>query len=577
MRRIRSILGAVLASALLACAGGDDARVEIELSDLVSGVIDGERAALPLEGEGDRRRIVQAAGRTLELFLRLPLASRLEFEIVPNLPSGDFSVSAATDENQSVLTPEPRGDGRWSADLHAFDGRAVRLSLDNRSKSALAWIRPRVVGRTSSRPPALDRSARPPSERINVVLYVVDTLRLDRMSVYGYERPTSPELAALAARGTLFLSAYAPGSKTPPTITALFASRHPDELGARLRVDGPARQTLAERFREAGYATAAFQANFTLREALGYARGFDEYRLFRKPKPEGARKVDAAELHQHVLAWLRERNEEPFFAYIQSMDVHYPYDAPAPFRERFVTAADAPVPPAPPPADAPAEAQMQAWYAPNLYDASVAYADHEIGALMAALEELPGSRRTVVVVTSDHGEPLGQRGDVYHGHSLYEELVHVPLLMLFPWRPEPVRVDAIVSLSDLAPTLLDLAGLPVPDEFTGRSLLRPTDGLDPPAAVGSKDAEQWYIREGRWKLLLDRKEARLFDLAADPLEMRDVSDLHPVATEYLASRLMERTPAFLDEWQAPAPMESGLDADERKSLEDALRALGYLE
>jgi arylsulfatase A-like enzyme len=220
---------------------------------------------------------------------------------------------------------------------------------------------------------------------------------------------------------------------------------------------------------------------------------------------------------------------------------------------------------------------MQTWYAPNLYDASVAYADHEIGALVAALEELPGGGRTVVVVTSDHGEPLGQRGDVYHGHSLYEELVHVPLLMLFPWRPEPARVEAIVGLGDLAPTLLDLAGLPVPDEFTGRSLLRPTDVLHPPSAVGSKDAEAWYIREGRWKLLLDLEDTRLFDLSADPLETRDVSDRHPVTTEYLTSRLMERTPALLDEWQAPAPMESGLDAAERESLEEALRALGYIE
>ncbi|UCE85341.1 MAG: sulfatase [Deltaproteobacteria bacterium] len=572
MGQIGRLLGALLCGAGFACAERAGEPVEVPLTELASQA----PGAARVEGEGELRRLVQPAGESIDLYLRLPRASRLHFEMVPELPSQAFAIHVATDADRQTLEPERAGANRWDADLSELAGRAVRLTLENRSGGPIGWIRPRVAGRARARPAALGASARPPDPPINVILYVVDTLRLDRMSVYGYARPTTPELARWAERGALFRSAYAPGSKTPPTITALFASRHPDELGARLRPDGPAPHTLAERFREAGYATAAFQANFTLRPALGYARGFDEYRILKRTDSGKPRKVDAAELHAHVLAWLRERGEQPFFAYVQSMDVHYPYAPPDAFRARFAPrdAGDAPKPPAP---DAPPDAQLATWYLPNLYDASVAYADHEIGALLDALAALPFAHRTAVVITSDHGEPLGQRGDVYHGHSLYEELVHVPLLVLLPWRREPVRVEEIVSLQDLAPTLLDLAGLAVPDAYAGRSLLRPPDLLEPPSAVGSKDAEAWYIREGRWKLLLDDAGARLFDLRADPHELRDVSAQHPVTAGYLTARLMRRTPAFLDTWEAPGPMDSGLDAEERASLEEALRALGYIE
>jgi arylsulfatase A-like enzyme len=221
----------------------------------------------------------------------------------------------------------------------------------------------------------------------------------------------------------------------------------------------------------------------------------------------------------------------------------------------------------------------------DLYDATVAYNDHEIGRLLDALRERGLNDRTAVLVTADHGEPLGQRGHYMHGQSLHEEVVHVPVILYLPWQDGGRRVENVVSLLDVAPTLLDLAGVPVPVDFQGSSWLEALPADEAPAALGARVALEftnrseapvaWYVRQGPWKLMMDLERVRLFHLPSDPGEERDVQREHPIQAAYLASHLASHSPAFQKDWRKPPPLEAGLTAEEREQLEEALRTLGY--
>jgi arylsulfatase A-like enzyme len=227
--------------------------------------------------------------------------------------------------------------------------------------------------------------------------------------------------------------------------------------------------------------------------------------------------------------------------------------------------------------------QLIAELKPELYDDCIAYADHEIGNLLAALARLGLRERTAVVITADHGESLGEGGRFLHGHSLLEELVRVPLIVVLPWDEEPRRIAAPVSLLDVAPTLLDLAGLPVPPGLRGRSLFRERTeseeaavvGVRLEAASGGQRVTDWFLRDGAWKLRVDRdSHARLFDLLSDGTEARDVAEQRPVEVGYLTARLRELGAPLEGRTAASAPQ---LEPAERQERERALRALGYFE
>lgn len=562
---------------------------ELPLAELGHGRRNGRFAPLsPGPGGGRAGDIVQAPDSVLELFFWPPAASRLVLE--GGATDGALRVSAAA-EGGAELEADLGGGAPWQVPLDRVAERPVRLRLANRSDRPRRWRRPRLRADLRPAPPILASTPSADEPPPDVLLYVVDTLRADRLSLYGYGRPTSPELEELARRSHVFERAYAPGPHTVPSITSLFASRYPSELSGRLSPGGPARRTLAEAFREAGYRTAAFQANPLLFRSHGYARGFETYRTVRG---HGSRLARAEALHERVWKWLRSRPDGPFFLYVQSMDAHFPYDPPPEYARRF----GAPDPAAGRDAllegltpeqrravrGVPTEVLRRSmWASPDRYDAAVAYADAEIGALLDRLREAGLDGRTVVAVTADHGEPLGQRGELRHGLSLHEELVHVPLILRLPGQREPRRLDEVVSLLDLGPTLLDLAGVPIPESFEGRSWLRPRDPGSPPLAVGARLEFRtnrplgWFVRQGPWKLLLDADGAELFHLASDPLETTDVSERHPIAAGYLETELRRRSPAFARASPEPVALDEGLSEEERRKLDEALRALGYTQ
>ena len=575
---MRALLCAALLALSLCCSAGSPEKLEIELA--------------PLAGADGSRSPVVAPGEAVDVFLRLPLRSGLRVEQADAVPGDAFRVSVDAAEASEVLALETVRPGTLAASLERFDGEPVRLRFENTSPVSQAFPAARVVGVRESTSPVVASGPAARKRPLNVLIYLVDTLRADRLSLYGYERETSPELEELARRGLLFSNAYAPSSHTVPSITALFASRQPSELSGRLAADGPALRTLAEVFREAGYQTAGFQTNRQLIAGKGYARGFDDYRVVRGAKAGSGRfdshYAKADELHAAVEPWLRAHRDAPFFLYVQSMDTHYPYDPPAPFRDRYFSADSIPE------GDRSitenlSEEQRQGLenFAevtnPDRYDEAVAYADATIGRLLALLRELDLEQSTIVVVTSDHGEPLWQRGEFRHGYSLFEELVRVPLVVALPGGPRAERIEAIVSLVDLAPSLLDWVGIESPTSFRGQSWMRPGNALEPPSAEGellrfrTHDVVGWFLREGPWKLLRDAEGTRLFHLPSDPGEERDVAGLHPVVRGHLEAQLMRRSPSLAGSAAAPTPLSEGLSPSERVELEEALEALGYVE
>jgi arylsulfatase len=544
---------------------------------------------------GTAPSLVQARAGAIDCYLRLPARAEVVFRLVPAAADGVRVSVKADDADEAAVSLARHGD-EWRGALAGAAGQPVRLRLESRSGQPLTWIAPRVVGTLEPAAPLLGPPMRPPAEPINVILYVVDALRADRLSVYGYERATSPSLEAVARHGVVFLNAYAAGPNTMGSIPSLLTSRHPWQLGGHLRpsADVPTRP-VAEVFRAAGYQTGAFQANFLLIGPLGFERGFDTYEVLREVTPTGPRRVNAEALHARVLEWIRAHRERPFFLYVQSLDVHDPYDPPPPFRGRFSQGQ----PVAPPenpasvrggdtrlvPAAEEAIRSLVEKLHPERYDDSVAYADHEIGNLLAALGEIGVRERTAIVVTADHGESLGAGGRYLHGHSLREELIHVPLVLGLPWMREGVRIGDVVSLLDVAPTMLDLAGLAVPPDYLGRSLFQAPSPTEPAAAMGARltglggaDAKpvEWYVREGPWKLKTDGERLQLFHLPGDRDEAEDLSARRPAQTGYLAGHLRRARSQASGSGRAQQ-LATELNEAQQKEVERSLRALGYIE
>ena len=298
-------------------------------------------------------------------------------------------------------------------------------------------------GSPSPDPPA---SSDPASNRVPVVLVTIDTLRADRLSEGG----PMPRLWELAARGYRFTTVHAPAPLTLPShvtiLTGLGLQHHGvrDNIGYALPDDVP---TVAKEFSASGWATAAFVGGYPLDHAFGLARGFDLYddTMTRTPADgrEGHTERRADEVVDAALGWLSGRGDGPFFLWVHVFDAHDPYEAPAPFGGRHA----------------------------EPYDDEVAYVDDALGRLFDALTTREG-QAPWIVVTADHGEALGEHGESTHCVFLYDSTIRVPLVIVPPGgAPTPRVVETAVSLVDVAPTILEAAGLPALDYADGWSLM----------------------------------------------------------------------------------------------------------
>jgi arylsulfatase A-like enzyme len=451
--------------------------------------------------------------------------------------------------------------------------------------------------------------ARP--ERPNLIIVVIDTLRPDRLGAYGSQRNLSPFLDSLADRSVVFQNAYAQTSWTNASIASLLTSRYQSQhrVTSFTSVLAAHEVTLTEILRDNGYATGGFNANFLVNDRLGFDQGFDRYQVFwrlgsnpvAQPRliKERAERINSA-----ALEWLDEAlpRRQPIFLYLHYMEPHHPYDPPDEIIERVLDGR-------PRPDSDEVNLRMRM---PNLghfsddivqavkdlYDAEVMSLDAQLRRMFAELGRRGLLDNAVVVILSDHGEEFREHGLMGHHQTLFEEVIRVPLIITLPGERSRVEVAAIVSLTDVAPTLLDLAGISIPSSFEGASL-RPLMGVPesrrwwplrwlertqpsrPRANVAFSELlkettnrerphERAVVTRSR-KLIVNVDGGReYYDLRVDPGEMNPDGLPEPARAELGAalSRLHlygagQPTP------QAKLPM----DADTRERM----RALGYTE
>ena len=329
----------------------------------------------------------------------------------------------------------------------------------------------------------------------NVLLIVLDTVSAQNLSLYGYARPTAPRLEQFAKTGVRFERALSTAPWTLPSHASMFTGRYPYELSTNWQTPLDANHpTLAESLSERGYLTAAFVANTRYASyEHGIDRGFARYEdyalsfgqlvkssslgryLTNSPRirkivnnhQDLARKT-ASDVNVGFLSWLSSKGERPFFVFLNYYDAHVPYVPPQPFELRF--GPTQPWQPLTRKEEVSAE-EIQARI--NGYDGSIAYLDHQLGLLLEELEKRGVLQKTLVIITSDHGEEFGEHGIFGHGDSLYMPAVHVPLLISFPSRvPVGGNVREAVTLRDLPATVMELLDLEERVRFPGNSLVR---------------------------------------------------------------------------------------------------------
>jgi len=459
-------------------------------------------------------------------------------------------------------SPRHRQWTRVVCDLSGYAGGAVKLSF--KVSMHRNDRRPGPAGVCLISDPRL--ASRQASSKTNVIVLSIETLRRDHLSLYGYERNTSPFLERLADESVVFEQSFSQSSWTRPSVASILTGLHVSQHGAITAFDSldGSLVLLPEVLREHGYASAAFCSGYVVSNPIfNYDQGFDlfvneELALF-------------DELSQDALAWLDATPSRPFFVYMHSYDPHAPYIAPGRFTEHF---------------DSEYEGRLKELlvlqpktlnkmrdlsakekeYVIARYDAEILYTDTVLEKLVEGLKERGLWENTLLVVTSDHGEELGDHGSWGHGSGLLPEQLAVPFLIRFPGRKHAgTRSDSLASGVDVMPTVLGALGLPPPDGLPGIDLLESLDA----SGQSRRDyhyAELWkapffkgspptcrvvnsmytLIRRpfqyvfNRQHTGARRKEELLFDLAADPGALDDLSASRPELRKEYAREIRER-------------------------------------
>ena len=402
-----------------------------------------------------------------------------------------------------------------------------------------------------------------------MLIVLVDALRADHLSLYGYGRPTSPNLTALAAAGLRFDHHISHGSHTVPATVSLMTSQLPAEHGyvhphGESFLDSPPvlrseLVLLAEVFQSAGYDTAAFVANPFLKRKSRFDQGFDEYAF----EPG-----DGRILNRLALEWLRlqdEREGRPFFVYVHYMDVHNPYAPPEGYRGRYPAPRRGRVVYRNGPAPDVDSRDLAATAA--AYDEQIHLVDDLLQELLDELDRSGRRRDTLVVFTADHGDELLDHGGLGHGTTLYGELLRVPLVISYPRVLEPGRqVIRRTQHLDLGPSLLELAGLDVPETFRGGSLFEPAE------TIFAEDGPWVAVHGAGGKLIVNTRAG-----SSQVFRDGDTLDVTPIEDPALESTLRDRLRPYLIQRSAPRAAVTHPDARWTEREAEQLRVLGYAE
>lgn len=406
------------------------------------------------------------------------------------------------------------------------------------------------------------------NERPNILVVVADALRADHLGCYGYSHPTSPTMDALGQEGVIGERLFCPGIPTHPSFTTLYTGQHPITHGivaqsgsAELAREAP---LLPECFIHAGYTTCALDNLWRARP--WYGRGY-EYYIDPSIKHTLPLATTCDTLNERAIRWLRSHADEPFFLLMHYWDSHYPFTPPDRYKGLFYQGDN--------PAD-PENHSLDAWwkhsvgliarntwlrkeeglitdaeYVIALYDQEIRYLDDGVAHLLATLDELGIAENTLVMVIADHGESMTEHGIFFEHYGLYDCTLRIPLIARWPGRlPGGRRLPQLLQMTDIAPTLLEAARLPVPKEMEGRSFLRLLTGEEEEARHESLISLEcswqanWCLRTDQYKLILSRERSaegrpprELYDLLADPEEALNIVDVQPDVAEAMEEEL----------------------------------------
>ena len=584
------------------------------------------------------------------LVARAPEALRFEVTL-PSRPVLDLAVGTVEDAPVRFRVSVDPGAGeakdllrrtvtrplRWEPvplDLSPWAGRKVTLALAVEAEQPGAigfWGAPTV--RSLGAMPAAATAAGALPRPQGVILVWMDTLRRDHLGAYGYRRPTTPILDGLAREGALFDDCIGQATWTKVATPSLFTSLYPTAHGVHDFMDRlpSSAHTLAESYREAGYATLSLSSILFTGRFSNLHQGFEEVHEGTSLPDPGSSKT-AREYVDRLVPWLEAHRETPFFVFLHVSDPHDPYKPAPPYDAMWADASKSEeherrgkelrkiiadpllrnmgsaVPTREDLVKAGFDPEAYVGHDRDWYDGSIRGLDAEMGRLAERLRDLGLDRRTVVVFTADHGEEFLEHGRMLHGQGVYGELSH---MALFFWGPGTVpagaKVGATVQTIDLMPTLLELSRIPLPAGLQGRSLVPLLAGARPagPDAVRA-DAGAWTERPAitekavtvdngsppprdtesvsvvfqGYKLIHNTKrpaggpELELFDHRRDPLDRTDVAAQHP--------DVVERLKRELDAWRksvASSRLKPDADAGQALSKEELerLRALGYVQ
>ncbi|MBI1851225.1 MAG: sulfatase [Planctomycetes bacterium] len=577
-------------------------------------------------GPESRDAIIASSSSTFEYEVTPDQGARLDFGIgIPDEAWSrlhgpvTFAVSVnGTERFQRALNPsEHDDDQRWvdaSLDLSDCSGKRTRLQLEVRFAAGESFPRAAFGSPIVSSPQKNAYMKRGGSRVQHVVLISLDTLRADHLGCYGYPRQTSPRMDDFARHGVRFASAIANAPETLESHMTMFTSLLPSAHGVsdvthRLSDRVP---TLATALSAAGFLTAAFVGNGYLASSFGFDHGFDRYDDGVN-RPDNL-KVDSARTFGKAREFIRSNKDRPTFTFVHTYEIHTPYapppDALAEFDDPHYSGKVGNVLPFFPDAvklfgsGPPSSSDLA--HVVALYDAGIRQADRLVGELLDAIAKDGLDDDTLVVLVSDHGEELMEHGTLAnHGHSLYDELLRVPIILRGPGLPAGSAVNGDVSLIDLAPTLLEYLDVPTPRTFQGVSLLEAVrDGRRRNGIVISEDLTVFrrasvrrettkYIRtrnierDRMTNLLQSYPEFRstlepiyarfvrelYFDLVSDPGEKSNIASLRKsdCDSDY---RLLDAALSTAREIRVGlgGPTSAGSSSD----LSDRLHALGYL-
>ena len=544
--------------------------------------------------------LVLPFGTQVEYFLELPPQSTLvAAELAGDVANEGALFISVTREGEEELEVARLSTPIESVHLPVgSDGGLVRLRFRAAPSDGTVRGNPLILkqphilapaSKPSPEPPVVDRTQARVAGRPNVILYIVDTLRADRLGSYGYQKPTSPGLDSLVAEAILFESARAQSSWTRPSVASILTGLLPwthrvNGLEDRLSEDIP---SLPEILKHGGFTTGAVVSNPNISETFGFARGFDHFESI----PNLA--APAHTILSAGLRWIDSLSPTtPFFLYLHTMEPHAPYSPPTQF-QRQVAAKELPPdlgsvdalselarrPGGPPPA---AIADIT-----DLYDAEIAYHDHELSRFLSELEKRDLYQETLTVLVSDHGEQFYEHGQWGHGKALHAEVLNVPLIIRLPAGTEGgKRIADPVQHIDVVPTILDYLDLVGPGDLPGRSLL-PAMLAEQTSSAGNEMLRPMPIfafggfKErgasvilGDWKLIMQRPQAvrrgyLLYFRRTDPREEHNLAGEKPILTGYLSSLIRQELAVSS---KLPAAERVEIDDETRRELE----ALGYL-